>query len=41
LTIDGTTFRGLSAPQETAERIVKFAVARQVATTGRKPSWVR
>ena len=39
LTILGETFRGLTAPEATAERLVRFARGRQGRSAGRKPGW--
>ena len=40
LTIDGTRFEGLHAPTDVAAKLTTFAIGRQTAATGRKPSWV-
>lgn len=39
LSIDGHHFEGLSAPDGTAQQLVRFARGRQMAAAGRKPSW--
>jgi hypothetical protein len=39
LSILGQQFDGLLAPEEVADKLVKFALRRQVASGGRKPSW--
>jgi len=40
LTIDGHHFNGLHAPADVASKLATFAIQRQTASTGRKPSWV-
>jgi len=40
LTIGGETFQGLQMPEAVADRMTKFAVAKQVSSAGRKPAWV-
>lgn len=39
LTIGGETFRDLLAPEDVADRLVKFATSRTVRRAGRRPSW--
>lgn len=39
LTIGNETFRGLMAPQETADRLVRHATSQQIKSAGRKPGW--
>ena len=41
LSIDGTHFDGLRAPENVADKIKTYAINRQTAQTGKKPSWVR
>lgn len=41
LSIDGKLFSGLRAPVDTMRDLSHFAIERQTASTGRKPSWVR
>jgi|SRR5579864_1146502 len=41
LTIDGHKFDGLRAPADTAKNLKMYAVGRQSASTGNKPSWMR
>jgi len=41
LTIDGNHFDGLRAPEHVASKLHNYAINRQTAQTGRKPSWVR
>lgn len=40
LVIGGQTFEGLTAPDDVANRLQKFAIGRQVRSAGRRPSWV-
>ena len=40
LSIFGETFDGLTAPDDVADRLSRFAINRQVRSAGRKPSWV-
>lgn len=40
LTVGGETFGGLQMTDATADRLTKYAVRKQVASAGRKPSWV-
>lgn len=40
LHIDGNTFK-MNAPADVAAKLTHFAISRQMAETGRKPSWVR
>ena len=39
LTIGSETFRGLMAPRETAERLIRFATAEESKKAGRRPAW--
>lgn len=39
LQIGGETFGGLSAPQDTAERMVQFATVRSIRKSGARPNW--
>ena len=39
LTIGGDVFRGLMAPRETAERLIRFATAEEQRRAGRRPAW--
>lgn len=39
LTVGGETFQGLQMPEAVADRMTKFAVAKQVSSGGRKPAW--
>lgn len=39
LVIDGQSFAGLTAPEDTARRLIKMAVGKQVRSNGRKPGW--
>ena len=41
LQIEGHEFKGLRAPADTADRMRTYAITRQTAQTGVKPSWVR
>lgn len=41
LHIDGTTFGGLYAPEQTAARLMQYATQAGVRSAGRKPGWVR
>ena len=41
LSIDGNQFRGLVAPNDVARQLKSYAVSRQSASTGDKPSWVQ
>jgi hypothetical protein len=41
LTIDGQKFSGLTASEDIAASLTRFAVSRQMSSTGRKPSWVK
>ena len=41
LTIDGHHFDGLRAPQDVADSLASYAIARQTASSGRKPSWMK
>jgi hypothetical protein len=41
LTIDGHTFNGLRGPKNVVDSLASYAVARQTASAGVKPSWVR
>lgn len=41
LVLDGRRFEGLSAPEHVADSLKSHAISRQVASTGRKPSWLR
>jgi hypothetical protein len=41
LSIDGNRFPGLRAPEHTAQNLRTYAISRQTAATGRKPSWLR
>lgn len=40
LTIDGRTFEGLTAPEQVAEDLTRFATNRRMRSAGRKPGWV-
>jgi hypothetical protein len=40
LTILGETFKGLMAPEDTADRMVQFAIAKNARRAGRSPGWV-
>lgn len=40
LTIGDQTFSGMTMPEDTAEALGKFAIKRQSASAGRKPSWM-
>lgn len=40
LTIDGNRFAGMHAPADVAAKLTHYAIGRQMAETGRKPSWV-
>lgn len=40
LHIDGTTFRGLLAPDDVADKMTQFAISRGSLSGGRKPAWV-
>lgn len=39
LTIDGQTFPGMIAPEDTAQNLLRFARKRQISSLGRKPGW--
>jgi hypothetical protein len=39
LTIDGNRFSGLGVPDRVAGRLERYAIANQVSSLGRKPSW--
>jgi hypothetical protein len=39
LTIGADVFRGLMAPRETAERLIRFATAEETKRAGRRPAW--
>lgn len=39
LSIDGQTFKGLMAPVDTADAIIRFSRAREARSAGRKPNW--
>jgi hypothetical protein len=39
LTIGNEVFRGLTAPRETAERLIRFATAEETKKAGRRPAW--
>ena len=39
LSIGGELFAGLTAPRETAERLIRFATAEEVKSAGRRPAW--
>jgi hypothetical protein len=39
LTIGSEVFRGLTAPRETAERLIRFATAEESKKAGRRPAW--
>lgn len=39
LTIGGETFSGMSAPEDTARKLERFAARRQMVSVGRAPSW--
>ena len=39
LTIGGEVFGGLTAPRETAERLIRFATAEEGKKAGRRPAW--
>ena len=39
LVIDGQSFSGLTAPRDVANKLVTFAIGRQAASGGKKPSW--
>jgi hypothetical protein len=41
LVLDGRRFEGLTAPEHVADSLKSHAISRQVASTGRKPSWLR
>jgi hypothetical protein len=41
LSIDGNRFPGLRAPDHVAQNLRTYAISRQTAATGRKPSWLR
>jgi hypothetical protein len=41
LSIDGNRFPGLRAPEHVAQNLRTYAISRQTAATGRKPSWLR
>jgi hypothetical protein len=41
LQIEGHEFKNLRAPADTADRMKTYAITRQTAQTGVKPSWVR
>lgn len=41
LSIGGETFRGLMAPRETADRLIRFATSEEVKSAGRRPGWYR
>jgi hypothetical protein len=41
LSIDGNRFPGLRAPEHVAQSLRTYAISRQVASTGRAPSWYR
>ena len=40
LSIDGESFPGLMMPEDVGRRLTKFAIKKQTASAGRKPSWV-
>jgi hypothetical protein len=40
LHLDGQTFSGLRAPSDVMRSLSHYAIGRQTASTGRKPSWV-
>lgn len=39
LVLDGKTFGGLTAPEDTAQALIRFSRARQARSAGRKPNW--
>ena len=39
LTIGSEVFRGLTAPRETAERLIRFATTEESKKAGRRPAW--
>ena len=39
LSIGGELFGGLTAPRETAERLIRFATTEEVKKAGRRPAW--
>jgi hypothetical protein len=39
LTIGTETFENLQAPEDVAERLVRFSIGKQIRSTGRKPAW--
>jgi tape measure domain-containing protein len=39
LNIGGETFEGLVAPADVAERLMRYAMGRQVRSAGRRPNW--
>ena len=39
LTIGSEVFRGLTAPRETAERLIRFATSEESKKAGRRPAW--
>lgn len=39
LQIGGEMFNGLSAPQDTADRMIKFATVRSIRKSGARPNW--
>lgn len=41
LTINGTTFKGLQAPQDEAQKIIRFALNEEITSAGAAPGWVR
>lgn len=41
LSIDGHQFNGLRADDNVAKRLTNYAISRQTAQTGKKPSWLR
>jgi hypothetical protein len=41
LTIDGHTFNGLRGPKNVVDSLASYAVARQTASAGVKPTWVK
>jgi hypothetical protein len=41
LSIGGEQFAGLIAPEEVADKLVRYALNEQVRQGGRKPGWYR
>ena len=39
LTIGSEVFRGLTAPRETAKRLIRFATTEESKKAGRRPAW--